>query len=129
MAVAGTAWVDVDGSVAEGEAGFGCISKAAAEVTPTAWPITARFPFLLRHTSRPPTERPMARTRNIGTPMLTPMIHEPSDGPPTDSPWGLEVELGGGGLEVELGGGGAEVPGTVDEHPGPGEVEQNEPQS
>ena len=180
--------------------------------------------------------------RNIGTPMLTPMIHEPSDGPPTDSPWGLEVELGGedgegttfammggvttastaiatpvtlasiavallgllvalaiadctevaiavgvrmrtptmtlpdvtvtitadgstparaaiapfisvrtlgvkeetspasrrakstaliagGGLEVELGGGGAEVPGAVDEHPGPGEVEQNEPQS
>ena len=127
MAVAGTAWVDVDGSVAEGEAGFGCISKAAAEVTPTAWPITARYAFLLRHTSRPPTERPMAR--NIGTPMLTPMIHEPSDGPPTDSPRGLEVELGGGGLEVELGGGGAEVPGTVDEHPGPGEVEQNEPQS
>ena len=51
--------------------------------------------------------------------MLTPMIHESSDGPPTDSPRGLEVELGGGG---------AEVPGTVDEHPGPGEVEQYEPQ-
>ena len=43
--------------------------------------------------------------------MLTLMIHEPSDGPPTDSPRGLEVELGGGGLEVELGGGGAEVGG------------------
>ena len=61
----------------------------------------------------------MARTRNIGTLTLTPMIHESSDGPPTDSPRGLEVELGGGG---------AEVPGTVDEHPGPGEVEQYEPQ-
>ena len=65
--------------------------------------------------------------RNIGTPMLTPMIHEPSDGPPTDSPWGLEVELGGGGREVERGGGGAEVPVTVDEHPVPPVVEQYVP--
>ena len=94
MAFAGTALMAVDGFVAEGEAGFGCISKAATEVTPTAWPIIARFAFLLRHTSRPPTERPMARTRNIGTLTLTPMIHESSDGGPSDSPWGLEAKRG-----------------------------------
>jgi len=70
--------------------------KIPIEVTSIAWPVFARFAFRLRLTSRPPTERPMARTRNIGTPTLTPMIHESSDGPPTDSPRGLEVELGGG---------------------------------
>jgi hypothetical protein len=86
---------------------------------------------------------------------LTPMIVELSDGPPTDSPRGLEVELGGEGGDGGGGGGGggdgsgggggggggggdgsggggggggAEVPGTVDEHPGPGEVEQVVPQ-
>jgi hypothetical protein len=37
---------------------------------------------------------------------------------------------GGGGADLCSGGGGeAEVPGTVDEHPGPGEVEQYVPQS
>ena len=77
----------------------------ATEVTSIAWPIIARFAFLLRHTSRPPTERPMARTRNIGTPTLTPMIHELSDAP-TDSPRGLEVELGGGGGDGGGGGSG-----------------------
>ena len=41
---------------------------------------------------------------------------------------GGDTKLGGGGAEAYLGGGGAGVPGTVDEHPGSGEIEQYVPQ-
>ena len=50
----------------------------------------------------------------------------PHDGPDDG---GDAIAAGGGGDAIAAGGGDDDVPGTVDEHPGPGELEQVVPQS